>query len=127
MKNKIVVLVIFSSLLIEMVGCSYNKNEKKNADSSVRKERSKLKINSVYRVKRDRTYVDLNTGKKISLMEDSLNKTIVDAHTGFPVPFFIDIDTNDTIDEHGRIVNNALLPGENGLWKLDEGRLKKIK
>lgn len=127
MKNFFWLLVISSLLLIEMLSCNYNKNEKKIIDSSLTKEETKLKINSAYRIKRDHTYVDLNTGKKISLRHDPVSNAFVDSVTSFPVPFFIDIDTNDTIDQQGRIVNNALLPGENGAWRLDEGRLERVR
>jgi hypothetical protein len=117
---------VFVFVALTMNSCNNNSDTSRRDDSAVTSEKTKLKINSAYRIKRDATYVDLSTSKKVVLKEDTVNHIIRDANTGFPVPFFIDIDTNDTVDEHGRIVNNALLPGENGKWKLDEGKLKKV-
>ena len=121
----------YISLLLMLLPCTFischsNNDNKTNSDTAAAQMESKLKINSMYRIKRDATYVDLNTGKKLALRMDSVNNVIIDNATSFPVPFFIDLETNDTIDQHGRIVNNAILPGKNGLWKLDEGKLKKI-
>lgn len=127
MKTKLFFKIISPVLAIVILSCNNNKDGEGRDDRNVEKVESKLKINSVYRIKRDGTYVDLNTGKRIMLRQDSLSKAIVNDVTGFPVAFFIDVDTNDTVDQQGRIVNNALLPGENGTWKLDEGKLKKIK
>ena len=121
----------YISLLLMLLPCTFischsNNDNKTNSDTAAVQMESKLKINSMYRIKRDATYVDLNTGKKLALRMDSVNNVIIDNATSFPVPFFIDLETHDTIDQHGRIVNNAILPGKNGLWKLDEGKLKKI-
>jgi hypothetical protein len=126
MKIKIFMQSVFVFVALTMNSCNNNSDTSRRDDSAVTSEKTKLKINSAYRIKRDATYVDLSTSKKVVLKEDTVNHIIRDANTGFPVPFFIDIDTNDTVDEHGRIVNNALLPGENGKWKLDEGKLKKV-
>ncbi len=123
-KSSPLLIMLFSCIFL---ACGSNSDDRRIDDSATVQFESKLKINSAYRIKRDNTYVDLNTGKKLALSMDSVNNVIIDNATSFPVPFFIDLETKDTIDQHGRIVNNAILPGENGLWKLDEGKLKKIK
>ena len=109
-----------------LLSCS-NQKDKSGQDKEDAVLESKFKINSVYRIKRDHTYVDLNTGKKLSLRNDTISQKIIDEATGFPVPFIIDVTEQDTIDASGRIVNNAILPGKDGNWYVDEGKLQKIK
>ena len=42
-----------------------------------------------------------------------------------PVDFYVDINTQDTFyGNSGQVVNNALIHGDDGSWKVDETKIK---
>ncbi len=86
-----------------------------------------LKRNSVYRIKRDHTYVDLNTGKKLELEIDTISQRVIDKITRYPVLHFIDITVNDTLDQSGRVINSAIRRVADGSWYIDEDKLDNMK
>jgi uncharacterized protein YcfL len=71
MKNK-TFFIISSLASFIAIGCGNNNGGNTNEETALIRERSKLKINSVYRIKRDNTYVDLIVGKKFHC--DGLSK-----------------------------------------------------
>ncbi|MGI8634802.1 MAG: hypothetical protein ACR2KZ_05305, partial [Segetibacter sp.] len=92
-KSSPLLIMLFSCIFF---ACGSNSDDRRIDDSATVQFESKLKINSAYRIKRDNTYVDLNTGKKLALSMDSVNNVTIDNATSFPVPFFIDLETKDT-------------------------------
>ena len=67
-------------------------------------------------------YVDLNTGASVRL--DEATGRYVDEYNN-PVDFYVDINTQDTFyGNSGQVVNNALIHGDDGSWKVDETKIK---
>ena len=62
-------------------------------------------------------YVDLNTGERIDLVEDSETGLLVHADTRKPVKLYVDTRTNDTIyGETGKVVNGSIRKGDGGIY-----------
>lgn len=103
-------------------GCGSGSPDVAAKDTLTNLEQS-LKINSVYRIKRDHTYVDLNTGKRLELEIDTISHRVIDKITRYPVLHFIDLTANDTLDQSGRVINRAIRKGADGSWYIDEDKL----
>jgi lipopolysaccharide export system protein LptA len=72
----------------------------------------------------DGTYTDLSTGRSVQVRRDEANGYMVDAATGQPIEFFVDMSTRDTFyGKTGTVVNNAIL-ADHGTYKLDESKVK---
>jgi hypothetical protein len=66
-------------------------------------------------------YVDLDSGKKISLERDPHTGLMVDAKTKKPPHIYIDTKKNDTIYGHtGQVINGHVTKKEDGLYVFDE-------
>lgn len=68
-------------------------------------------------------YLDLNSGKKVYIIPDSGSGYATDSIAKVPIEFYINPETNDTLDRTGMVVNNMLVQ-EDGKWKLDETKVK---
>ncbi len=66
-----------------------------------------------------RSFVNLETGKSITLRRDTVSYKYVDATTNSDAGYYYDPATNDTFDSRGYIVNNSLTLS-NGNYKIDE-------
>lgn len=72
----------------------------------------------------DGTYTDLSTGKSVQVRRDDSKGYMVDASTGAPIEFFVDMNTRDTFyGKTGTVVNNAIMMDE-GTYKLDDAKIK---
>lgn len=70
-------------------------------------------------------YRDLNTGETIDIWYDAVGIRTLNKKTGAPVEFYINTSTNDTVFGRGRfVVNGHVLKGDDGKWKLDDGKVK---
>ena len=70
-------------------------------------------------------YRDLNTGETIEIWYDAAGIRTLNKKTGAPVEFYINTTTNDTVFGRGRfVVNSYVIKGEDGKWKLDDGKVK---
>ena len=70
-------------------------------------------------------YRDLNTGETIDIWYDAAGIRTLNKKTGAPVEFYINTTTNDTVFGRGRfVVNSYVIKGEDGKWKLDDGKVK---
>jgi hypothetical protein len=70
-------------------------------------------------------YRDLNTGETIDIWYDAVGMRTLNKKTGAPVEFYINTSTNDTVFGRGRfVVNNYVLKGDDGKWKLNDGKVK---
>jgi hypothetical protein len=67
----------------------------------------------------------LNTGEAIDIWYDKVGMRTLNKKTGGPVEFHINTSTKDTVFGRGRfIVNNYVIKGDDGKWKLDDGKVK---
>jgi phosphodiesterase/alkaline phosphatase D-like protein len=70
-------------------------------------------------------YVDLRTGQPVELYYDPKGRRVYSTMTNEPVDFYVDMNTGDTIYGRGRyVVNNYLMKGSNGMYRLDPGKVK---
>lgn len=88
MKN--LILIVFSVLLVATyVGC---------ADQNDR-------------------YIDLETGKHITVVKDSTNGVMVNKETNEPVAIYVDTETKDTIyGKTGEVINNHVIKSGDGKY-----------
>lgn len=65
-------------------------------------------------------YIDLETGKHITVAKDSTNGVMVNKETGEPVAIYVDTDTKDTIyGKTGKVINNHVIKTEDGKYSYD--------
>lgn len=70
-------------------------------------------------------YRDLNTRETIDIWYDRVGMRTLNKKSGESVEFYINTSTNDTVFGRGRfIVNNYVIKGDDGKWKLDDGKVK---
>ncbi|MEO7960650.1 MAG: hypothetical protein ABIR19_03830 [Ginsengibacter sp.] len=66
----------------------------------------------------DEHYVDLETGKHITVIKDSTNGYMVNAETNEPVAIYVDTRSNDTIyGKTGKVINNHVIKSDDGKYK----------
>ena len=62
-------------------------------------------------------YVDLNSGKTITVEKDSATGYMINAETKEPVTFYVNTNTHDTIyGKTGKVVNNAIVKTNSGTY-----------
>jgi hypothetical protein len=62
-------------------------------------------------------YVDLNTGKTITLKKDSATGYMVNTETNEPVTLYVNTNTHDTIyGRTGKVINNAVVKTGDGKY-----------
>lgn len=62
-------------------------------------------------------YVDLNTGKEITVEKDSATGYIINAETKQPVTLYVNTNTHDTIyGKTGQVVNHAVIKSNGGTY-----------
>lgn len=62
-------------------------------------------------------YVDLNTGKTITVEKDSATGYMINAETKEPVKLYVNTNTHDTIyGRTGKVVNNAVIKSNDGVY-----------
>lgn len=66
-----------------------------------------------------RSFVNLETGKAITVRRDTISNNYVDAATNQEVSYYYDPITKDTFDSRGYILNNSLTLTD-GKYKVDE-------
>ncbi len=69
------------------------------------------------------TYVDLNTGDSINVVSDPKTGYAYNAETDKPVYLYVD-DNQDTVFTTGMVVNNKLVPTEDGKYEVDGAKVK---
>jgi hypothetical protein len=66
-------------------------------------------------------YVDLETGKTISVEKDSTTGYMVNAETKNPVGIYVNTETHDTIDGRtGKVINNLVTMRSDGKFTYQE-------
>ncbi len=73
------------------------------------------------------SYVDLSTGEKVDLVEDSTTGRMVNAETKEPVKIYVNTGTHDTIyGPTGKVINNEVVKTSDGkyVYKDDEMKIK---
>lgn len=67
-------------------------------------------------------YIDLQTGKHITVVKDSTNDLMVNKETGEPVAIYVDTDTKDTIyGKTGEVINNHVIKTGDGKYSYAAG------
>lgn len=69
------------------------------------------------------SYLDLTSGKKVYIIPNNSSGYATDSIANVPIEFYINPETNDTLDRTGMVVNHMLVQ-EDGKWKLDETKVK---
>jgi hypothetical protein len=65
-------------------------------------------------------YIDLNTGKAVTLEKDPQTGLLVNAETKKPVEIYVDTETHDTIyGPSGKIINGYVIRTSNGTYRYD--------
>ena len=65
-------------------------------------------------------YLDLNTGKHISIEKDPKTGYMVDADTKKPVDIYVDTETKDTIyGRNGEVINGKVVKTDDGVYKYE--------
>jgi hypothetical protein len=65
-------------------------------------------------------YLDLNTGKHISIEKDPKTGYMVDADTKKPVDIYVDTETKDTIyGRNGEVINGKVVKTDHGVYKYE--------
>ncbi len=72
------------------------------------------------------TYVDLETGKTITVVKDSTTGYMINAETKEPVRIYVNKATNDTIyGRTGKVINNLVVKSPDGKYTYkDESEIK---
>jgi hypothetical protein len=66
-------------------------------------------------------YIDLNTGKHISIEKDPQTGYIVNAETKKPVDIYVDTETKDTIyGRNGKVINEKVVKTGDGVYEYNE-------
>ncbi len=74
--------------------------------------------------KEDR-YIDLNTGKTVSLEKDEKTGLLVNTETGKPVEIYVDTKTNDTIyGRSGKVINGRVVKRDGAKWVYNDDDTK---
>jgi PBP1b-binding outer membrane lipoprotein LpoB len=87
-------------------------------ESSFKKQAVELKQRSVYEIKPDNTYVELNSGKAVKLQYNEANGRVTEQITNREIDFFVDETTQDTVDATGQVVNNTLRKTKDGSYEV---------
>lgn len=117
--------LLLSGVLLYTIACNDTGSETTETDSSTTttSTESMATSSSVANFDESASYVSLNTSKPIKVKRDTTRGYIVDYETNEPLNFFFyNPATNDTFDWSGNVVNNYLLLGDDGTYKLDEDR-----
>lgn len=70
-------------------------------------------------------YIDLNTGKRVDLVKDSVSGIMVNVETREPVTIYYDTKTKDTIwGKTGIVINNKVIKTDDGKYTYDDGDYK---
>ena len=73
-------------------------------------------------------YVDLETGKTISVEKDATTGYMVDAETKKPLDIYVNTETHDTIyGRTGKVINNHVIRMPNGKFTYEEDGDYKVK
>lgn len=80
--------------------------------------------NPTVNINPDASYKDLKSGKEVKLRYDPAHRYVVYAETNEPVYYYIDMATLDTFDRSGVNVSNALTHGNDGMYSVDESKMK---
>lgn len=74
----------------------------------------------VHEIRRDNTYVDLESGKRLMLRFDSTTGYVVEQNTNRRVNYFVDEATMDTINARGKVINNKVIRKADGSYSEKE-------
>lgn len=69
-------------------------------------------------------YYNLNSGEKVKIIPDSLTGLAIDSSSNIPVEFYFDKTSRDTFYQTGLKVNSLLLRNKEGLYILNEEKVK---
>ena len=70
-------------------------------------------------------YKDLGMGETVEIWYDAVGLRTLNKKTGAPIEFYVNTSTRDTVFGRGRfVVNSYILKGDDGKWKLDDGKVK---
>ena len=93
------------------------------ACNSVSSETSEVTDTTSVTVESD--FKELETGQPVELMKDEETGYVLNATTGEPVEFYINMNTMDTFyGRTGTVVNNAIFQNETGYYVLDEDKIR---
>lgn len=74
------------------------------------------------------TYVDLETGKTITVVKDSTTGYMINAETRQPLGIYVNTATNDTIyGKTGKVINNLMVKSADGKYTYSDGNEVKVK
>lgn len=87
------------------------------SESETESETSKTTVNA--------DFTDLETGEPVKITTDEETGYALDATSGEPVEFYVNMNTMDTFyGRTGTVVNNAIFMNETGYYELDEDKIK---
>ncbi|WP_276132163.1 hypothetical protein [Polluticoccus soli] len=73
----------------------------------------------------DADFTNLETGEPVNISTDKETGYALDAKSGEPVEFYVNMNTMDTFyGRTGTVVNNAIFLNETGYYQLDEDKIK---
>src|ERR1044071_5099973 len=71
-------------------------------------------------------FTDLETGQPVELMKDEETGYVLEAESGEPLDFYINMNTMDTFyGRTGTVVNKAIFQNETGYYELDEDKIRR--
>lgn len=74
------------------------------------------------------TFVDLETGKTITVVKDSTTGYMINAETRQPVGIYVNTKTNDTIyGRTGKVINNLVVKSADGKYTYSDDTEIKVK
>ncbi len=126
---KNVVTLIASIVVMTFSACNDGKKEStttSNSDSlNTTGSNSTASSGSSSSFDENASYVDLKTGKKLTVKRDPATGSVTNRETNEPlVYYYYNPTTRDTFDAYGRVVNSYLIRSNDGSYTLDEQRWK---
>jgi hypothetical protein len=110
--KKISVAIGFVAVIVSATACNNISSEKEEVSDT-----ATVTVNSDFK--------ELETGQPVELLKDEETGYVLNATTGEPVEFYINMNTMDTFyGRTGTVVNNAIMQNETGYYVLDEDKIR---
>jgi len=104
-------VIIIAILLAALYSCANGDSDNVSPASEML-----LKQRTVYEIKPDNTYVELNTGRKVKLQYDTISNRVTEQITNREIDYFVDQVSIDTVDAEGFVVNNRMRKKTDGTY-----------
>jgi hypothetical protein len=115
-------LFLSAAVAIALTACN-NKSADSSADADSSSVNTDGYTKATYAEITPGKYVNLTTGKEIYVIKNEESGYAIDSIANIPIEFYINPTTHDTLYKTGLVVNNLLVQ-EDGMWKLDERKVK---